>query len=557
METILNDISKTHDEQRTPSPSQTSLSVYAVLALSFIAAGAVRLYNIESPKPYFYPSRQYESFLIARSFYFESIDTVADWQKQIAKVNKRASEGKGPPLTEYLVSLVYRATGGESHWASCLICSVFWLIGGVFVFATVKKFTPYAAAAIATAFYLLVPFGIFMTRSFQPESLMMMMFLAGIYTIFNYYEKPSTKRLMIMAIVCGLAILVKVSIIFPIWTAFIAGGICKNGLRRTIFSLQHIVFELIGIIPGLIYYSYLAFFGDKVQMVAQGTYAPEFLWTWQFWAGWLGQLGTIIGFIALVGAIIGVLLVRDKTVRGILIGLAVGYFAYSLIFTYHTLTHEYYQVHVVPIAALGLSPAIALALKQLGQKRSRFRRATIVGGLLLLIVLFSSLVSIKVSAFRSKNKYIRSCLTFAYKCFGLKPQYLSQVSNDYADYVEMAKEIGRAVGHSGKTITLGKAVALWYYGQYAGHKWPFHRNWPFPDTVGSLGTGAKWKKYEGLSAEELFERRFSKFSPEYFIVVAFGDFEKQETLREFLYGKFEIIIQNDKYLIFDLTTPRD
>ena len=543
----MNDVSETRVVQKSLSLSRRRLSVYAILALSFVAAAAVRLYNIKSPQLEFYPTRQYESYCIARSFYFESIDSVPDC----------ASEGKGPPLTEYLVSLVYRASGGERDWAPHLLCSVFWLIGGVFVFATAKKFTPSAAAAIATAFYLLVPFGIFMTRSFQPESLMIMMFTASIYTIFNYYEKESTKRLLIMAAISGLAILAKATVIFPIWTAFIVTGICKNGFRKAVFSLHHLVFELVGIMPGLVYYLYLILFAPKLGMVAESVYGPQLLLGSYFWVGWLSQLGDVTGFIPLVGAIIGVILVRDKLARSMLIGLALGYFVYGLIFAADAPTQGYKQLHVMCIVALAMSPVIAFFLNQLRQKDSRFRRPTIIVGLLLVVVLFVLLVSIKVSAFRSENKYIKPSLSFAYKCFGLVPKYMSKVSTDYADFIYRAKEIGRAVNHSDKTITLGLTQPLWYYGQYAGHRWPANRHWPFPDAIRSIGTGAKWRKYRGLSAEELFERHFLKFCPEYFIVVALEDFEKQKSLKEFLYGKFEILVQEDKYLIFDMTEPKE
>ena len=539
--------------EKAQSPACSPLVVCIILATSFVAAAAVRLYNTTSPQLEFYPSRQYESYCIARSFYFESTDSVPDWQREIAKVNKRASEGKGPPVTEYLVSLIYRAAGGESDWAPHLVCSVSWLIGGIFMFLVAKKFTRPTAAAIATAFYLLVPYGIFMTRSFQPESLMIMMFLASIYTIFNYYEKPSTKRLMVMAVISGLAILAKATVIFPIWTAFIAGGICKNGFRRTIFSLQHLVFELIGIMPGLIYYLYLILFTPQLQMVAGSVYGPQLLLGSYFWIGWLSQLGDVAGFIPLAGAIIGVILVRDKLAKSILIGLALGYFVYGLIFAYTAATHSYYQIKVVPIVALALSPVIALFLNQLGQKDSRFRRPTIIVSVLLLAALLTLLASIKTSVFRTENKYIKPSLGFAYKCFGLVPEYTSKVSTDYADFIDRAKEIGRAVNHSDKTITLGKALPLWYYGQYAGHIWPSHRHWPFPDAIRSIGTGAKWRKYRGLGAEEFFEQRFSGFAPEYFVITALEDFEKQKSLKEFLYSRSQILVQKDRYLIFDLT----
>jgi 4-amino-4-deoxy-L-arabinose transferase-like glycosyltransferase len=371
--------------------------VCIILATSFVAAAAVRLYNIDSAKLYFYATRQYESFCIARHFYLESADSAPDWQGRIARINKNASEGKQPPVTEYLVSLLYRIAGRETHWAPSLISSAFWLIGGAFIFLTAKKYSSDLAAAIATAFYLLAPFAILISRSFQPEPLMTMMFAAAIYTILNYYENQSPKRLLIMAVISGLAILTKVNIIFPIWAAFIIGGISEKGLRRTVFSKQHLGFATIAIIPGFLYYSYLALFTDTLQMVAESVYAPQLLGDSFFWTGWLNQITSVVGFIPLAAAILGILLIQDKTVRSILIGLTVGYLVYALIFAYTTATHDYYQVQVVPIVALALAPAIAFFLNKLQHKNTPLHRPAIIIGLLMLAALPALLAGIKTS----------------------------------------------------------------------------------------------------------------------------------------------------------------
>jgi len=211
---------------------------------------------------------------------------------------------------------------------------------------------------------------------------------------------------------------------------------------------------------------------------------------------------------------------------------------------------------MVPIVALALAPVIALFGKHLIQRDSRGRLPAVIIILLLLTALLGALVSIKKSAFRSENKYTKFCLDLTYKSFGLEPDYLSQFSNDYPEFIERAEKIGDAVNHSDKTITLGLTVPLWYYGHYAGYRWPPYRHWPFPDEISSMGTGAKWRKYRGLSAEELFEQHFSRFAPEYFVVTALEDFEKQKTLREFLAKKSTILVQSDQYLIFDLTEPK-
>lgn len=123
-------------------------------------------------------------------------------------------------------------------------------------------------------------------------------------------------------------------------------------------------------------------------------------------------------------------------------------------------------------------------------------------------------------------------------------------------FIERAEKIGRDVNQSEKTITLGLTVPLWYYGDYAGYRWPYYKLWSVNEPYAGIGTGAKWKEYLGLTAEELFERHFSGFSPEYFVVESFGEIEKQKSLEKFLYGKFNLFVQEEKYLIFDLTKPK-
>jgi hypothetical protein len=548
----VNDI-QTCAPEKSQFPPRTSVAVYIILALSFIAAGAARLYNVDSTKVYFNPTRQYYSFCIAKGFYCENTDSIPAWERKIAAINKEALDDKEPPVTEYLVSLIWRAAGSPNSWAPSVLASAFWLIGGIFVFLTAVRYARPLAAALATAFYLLAPFGIIMSRSFQPESLMIMMLMAGIYTIFRYYENQSAKRLLIASVVCAMAILAKVNIVFPIWFGFFAGGICKQGLRKTIFSRHHILFVLIGIGPAVAYYLYITLTTEIMRVTAESIFAPQLLWSSFFWMGWLNQLGFVIGYIPLTGAIAGICLVRGRMFKSLLAGFIVGYLAYGIIFTYTTPTQDYYQIPLIPITALALAPVISWFFKQLTQKNSPFRRAAIIFGLLLLTAFLGSLASIKKGTFRSDSKYVQSLSTLSYKSFGLNPRYLSQFSGRNMDFVKRAKDIGRLINHSDRTIILGRAVPLWYYGNFAGYRWPFHNQWPFPDVIGSVGTGAKWSKYQGLGAEELLEQHFAGYSPEYFIVTALDDFEKQTATRELLYRKFETVAQNDKYVIFDLT----
>src|SRR5215213_3014200 len=70
-----------------------------------------------------------------------------------------------------------------------------------------RLFSP-RAAVVPTAFYLLTPYGILASRSFQPDPLMIMALLISIFTILRYYERPPAYTLAVAAIVSSLTLFV-------------------------------------------------------------------------------------------------------------------------------------------------------------------------------------------------------------------------------------------------------------------------------------------------------------------------------------------------------------
>ena len=107
---------------------------------------------------------------------------------------------------EHLVAWAYRFAGSEQLWIPRMFSVTFWLLGGLFLYMLTSEMTSPPGALICVAFYLFAPFGIFMSRSFQPEAMMVMLFIASILTIRRYYNRPSIMRLLVAAGVTVLAI---------------------------------------------------------------------------------------------------------------------------------------------------------------------------------------------------------------------------------------------------------------------------------------------------------------------------------------------------------------
>ena len=70
-------------------------------------------------------------------------------------------------------------------------------------------------------YYLFVPMGIIISRSFQPDSLMMMLFLASLYLVIGYFETLSMKQLLLAAAVTSVTLLLRPLVLFSIFCAFL------------------------------------------------------------------------------------------------------------------------------------------------------------------------------------------------------------------------------------------------------------------------------------------------------------------------------------------------
>lgn len=81
------------------------------LILAFILAGLLRLNERKAPGHLV--DREYTSVIFARSFYFTNNESAAPWQRDFARVTMEHQPILEQPLTEYLISLIYRIMGRE------------------------------------------------------------------------------------------------------------------------------------------------------------------------------------------------------------------------------------------------------------------------------------------------------------------------------------------------------------------------------------------------------------------------------------------------------------
>ncbi len=506
-----------------------------IIGFLFVTAFGLRLYHIDEPPMDFQEVRQYHSALLARGFYEELVFGESESAPPDGIIE--------PPIIELVASFAYYTFGGEYLWVPRLLSAVFWMVGGAFLYLIAKKITSPGAAVFSLFFYLFVPFSVLPSRAFMPDPLMIMMLLISIFTILRYHEQPSKRRLVIAATASSLAVLTKPGIcFFQIFGAFISLAIYREGIRRSLTSLHLLIFAALSLLPVGLYYLYGTFIGEFLQGQVQDKVVPGLLLREAFWIDWLDKIKVVVGYFALVGALLGVLLARAGSPRALMIGLWVGYFLFGLVFTFHIKSHDYYSLQLIPVVALSLGPIGALVMGYLGQMDWRSYGRLAVLGLFFLAVALSVV------------EYRHTILGIVQQAQGgaFPGRYVGQTTT--ADYEARAKayqEIGEVVDHSPRTLFLAPefGYSLMYHGRLSGEYWPppGRRKQPRGSQPGT---------------EERFNALYSEHSPEYFIVIPrfterdrradFWESEEYKDLRDLLTENFSAVVEDDDYVVFDL-----
>jgi hypothetical protein len=525
------------------------LSRFVLLFVLFMAGFGIRCYHITQPPLDFHPMRQGWSLILARAYYFENADSIPQWQRQVAQFSKQMTHIKEPPIMEHLVAWAYRFTGAEQLWIPRMFSVTFWLLGGLFLYMLTSEMISAPGALICTTFYLFAPFGIFISRSFQPEAMMVMLFIGSILMIRRYYNRPSMMRLLVAAGVAVLAILVKFIAVFPIVAAFLFVGVAKEGLHKGLLNIRCLLFLLASGLLGTGYYFYMTFGPGRLGNVADTVFLPHLLLEPSLWAGWLQVVGRIVGYPAVIAGLIGIALFKNRSDRALLIGLWAGYFVYTILFTYGTATHDYYQVLLLPIVALSLGPIGSIIVARLRHLGRAWRWGLAVLGLFVLAPVIYTGLNVRHDQFRKLDPAVKGRLEILCNFIGLNPHYIKRINYDFREEIAVWQEIGETVNHSTRTIFLAEAYGypLRYYGQLFGAGWPRQQDLEV----------RKSRRLEALDVQKHFEKLTKKWSPEYFIVADIEDFERQTELRDFLANRFGVLAESDKYLIFDLTKNTD
>lgn len=485
-----------------------------LLGALFLAALLLRLQEIDGVPMDVNPVKQYRSAMVARAMFYRATPEVPQWKIDVAEADVRELGELVPPITEGLAATSYRLIGHEALWIPRMFSVLAWLIGGVFLYFIAVRVGGPDASLISVAYYLLLPAAVVESQSFQPDPVMVGAMLGSLYAILRQHETSSWRWLIVATVLSALAVLIKGIAGFFTIGAFLVLAIARGG-PRALVSPAALVFAVGSIAPTALFYARVISTGVLGEHSATG-FVPSLMLTPGFYQGWFGMINKTVGLPALIGGLIGLLMLQRGDRRAFVLALWIGYGIYGLVKTYHIHTHPYYQLPFVPILALPMGVALAAITGWLAEHRSTVMYRVATAAVLALAFVLS--VGLNLQRLRS--------------------------GPDFGDEVLVAKAIGEAVDHSTSTILLARYSGrpLRYHGQFSGTYWP---------DLGEIRSEAV-VGLEPIGVEDRLARLVAAYDPEFFVVRDIAEFELQDQLARYLRSTYPLVIDSPQFIIFDL-----
>ncbi|MEI6290409.1 MAG: glycosyltransferase family 39 protein [Chloroflexota bacterium] len=524
-------------------------SLIVILISVFLLAGAVRFYDLTDLPLDFAPTRQLFSALKARGMYYDSLpasSSIPEWQREMAVRQWKSIQEIEPPVIENLTAFTYRFTG-EYLWIARVYSSLFWVFSGIAIFLAAQEMIGTNGAVISLLFYLFLPYGVIASRTFQPDPLMVSLISSAIWANFHWANHRDDKngkpwlRAASAGILTGLAIFVKNVSVFPLAMGLIALVIEQHlhNIPENIKDSRAVKFWLtagkflsnvikdtqvwavagLSILPSALYIIYGLFVSGFLGQQFAFRFFPQLWPDPGFYLRWLGMIEGVIGFGTLAAGILGLFLVKGR-VKALLNGLWLGYFIYGMTFAYHITTHDYYQLLLIPIAAVSLAPMAdyffeTIETRITAGKSKKFTKIILAG--LVILVVSIQVWNVRVTLYR----------------------------NDWRKDEKFWVSLGEKLGNNGPVLTVAQdyGYRLAYWGWQEVDSW--------------YDSGDLELRYlDGRNIDLMKRFKEQSAGKHYLVVTQLSKLANQKEIKNYIYQTFPVFAQGKGYIIFDLTKTK-
>lgn len=480
--------------------------------LLFLAGGLIRIYDLGDLPLDTNATRQMHSYLRARGMYYAGLETATPSVRDTALAQERAVSHVEPPVMETLAVLGYRLLGGEALWFPRLLSIILWLAGGFALYAIARVLTSHAGGLVSLGVYLLLPFGIYNSRVFQPDPLMVCLSLFALWMALEWRRKGGWQHAILAGLLAGAAIAIKNTAVFMLLGGF-AGLALSRGVKACVRDARVWVMALLSALPTLGIFACQQASGVNWQSSFAVRFFPSMWKDPVFYLHWLEKIDGAVGMGLFCLALIGIALFAKPEGRNFILGQWAGYVVFGMLFAYHFSTHTYYQLPLVPLTALSLAPLAEMLHRRLGETRLRlFWRTGIALSLALLVV---------------------------FTLWGVRTQLRK---TDYRPQAAFYQEVVQALPPHAKVMALSEDYAsrLAFWGWIVPDAWPYTGDYQLKAIQG----------FEQKAMREEFQKRTN--GETVFVITDLVELERQPLLRDYLEEHYPLLADANGYLIYNL-----
>jgi 4-amino-4-deoxy-L-arabinose transferase-like glycosyltransferase len=486
---------------------------WALVALIFGVGLLIRVYDLSDAPLDFHPTRQLHSALIARGMYYENLPGVPQWQRDMAVAQWKAEGLIEPQVFERFVSWMYALTGRVDLRIPRLFSILFWTLGGVALLWLARAFAGRDGALVAVLFYMIWPYAAIASRSFQPDLLMVALILWTLWALLHWQGRPTWAWTVVTGLLAGVSIYIKSVAVFFVAPALAFYLLTSLGLRPALRSPKVWLMGFLAVLPYALYH----IDGVYIHKYLVGQFSLRFfpqLWIDPTWyLRWNGQISHVVSFELFLIAVAGAFLVQRKDLRLLLLGLWVGYIAYGLTLPYHISTHDYYQLPLFPLVALGLAAAAGILLRHVRGP------AWLVVPALTLVLLWGLTVKAWDVRVTLKRDDYRSEVRFWEKLRDVFPENPSVIG--------LVQDYG---------------TRLSYWSWINAGNWMVSGDFALRELAG-----------ESFDMTQTFNEAIA--GKDFFLITLLDEYERQPALKSLLEQHYPIYKQAPDYIIYDLRTP--
>jgi len=331
-----------------------SYPITFLLSLAF----CLRIYNFQSPILGVHSWRQADTAAMARNFYengYNFLYPQIDWGGNLAGYCQTEF-----PIYSFLVAILYRFFGVHESIGR-ILSIVFSLIAICFFYKLCLEITCDKKLAFwSSFFYTIIPTNIYYSRTFQPESLVLVSTISGTYFFHKWIKIDQKKHLFISSLLICLACLVKVVPAFYLFLplTYLAWGKFKY---KMFSNLNLYFYASIIIIPTFAWYFYSYQIANEYGL-SFGFGSERFGWNFQRSGIVFEQIIyfiavrhlLILGFVAMI---FGIFCKRSNKEELLFDLLFISNILYILIFANLNSFHEYYQLPLLIPASIYIGKA--------------------------------------------------------------------------------------------------------------------------------------------------------------------------------------------------------